>query len=268
MLCDYHIHTTYCDGKSTVRENIEAAIDLGMDVIGLSGHSNIVGATYCMSLQGTRDYISEISLLKNEFADRITVLCGLEKDYYSKDNEADFDYVIGSLHYVTDGEKMYDVDHTPEKTRSIIDNVYFGDEMSYCEAYFSTLGKLFDNVKADIIGHFDLINKFSECGVAFDTRNQRYVNACVDALDSLLAHNAPFEINTGAMSRKRRTSPYPPKDVLSYIKEKGGSIVYTSDSHNAINLCYAFDIARDIAYECGFRSRIVFTDKGKIEIDL
>ncbi len=268
MLCDYHVHSTYCDGKSSLRENIDAAIKRGMDVIGLSGHSYIEGAKYCMSLEGTNDYLNELSLLKSEYSDRITVLCGLEKDYYSDDDEGKFDYVIGSLHFVTDGINKYDVDHTPEITRGIINNVYSGDEMSYCEAYFSLLGGLFDRVNADIIGHFDLINKFAECGIAFDTKNLRYVKACTDALDSLLIRKVPFEINTGAMSRGRRTAPYPSKEVLKYIKEKGGSIILNSDSHDAKNLCYAFDMAKEIALECGFKSRVVLTKDGKVDIDL
>ncbi len=268
MLSDYHVHSTYCDGKSTLRENIEAAINRRMDVIGFSCHSHIENATYCMTREGTRDYINEVSALKNEYADRITVLCGLEKDYYSSDNEADFDYVIGSLHYVTDGKRMFDVDHTPAITRGIINDVYRGDEMSYCEAYYATLAKLFDKVKADIIGHFDLITKFSERGVEFDTNDPRYITACVNALDSLLTHDVPFEINTGAMSRGYRSVPYPSKEILKYIKEKGGSIILNSDSHDAKNLCFGFDVAKNVARECGFRSRIVLTKNGKIETEL
>ncbi len=268
MLCDYHVHSTYCDGKSTLRENIESAVKLDMDVIGFSGHSCVEGSSYCMTREGTKDYIREISALKEEYRDRITVLCGLEKDYYSSDNEADFDYVIGSLHFISDGEKLIDIDHTPAITRGIIDDLYGGDELSYCEAYFGTLGKLFDKVKADIIGHFDLINKFAEKGIAFDTECPRYIRACTDALDSLLVHNVPFEINTGAMSRGHRTAPYPSKEALKYIKERGGSIILNSDSHDAKNLCYAFDIARELAKECGFKSRIVLTQNSKIEIDL
>ncbi len=268
MLCDYHVHSTYCDGKSTLRENVESAIGLGIDIIGFSGHSHIENSSYCMTREGTKNYISEVNSLKKEYDDKITVFCGLEKDYYSSDDEADFDYVIGSVHYVTDGDKLYDVDHTPAITRGIIDNLYGGDEMCYCEAYFSTLGKLFDNVKADIIGHFDLINKFSEEGIEFDVKSPRYIKACTEALDALLIHNVPFEINTGAMSRGHRSVPYPSRDVLKYIKENGGRVILNSDSHDAKNLCFEFDTARDYARECGFRSRVIITKEGKTEIDL
>ena len=268
MLCDYHVHSTYCDGKSTLRENIEAAINLGMSIIGFSGHSYIENSDYTMSEQGTIDYLNEVASLKEEFSDKISILCGLEKDYYSIQDETPFDYIIGSVHYVTDGDKIYDVDHTPEITRDIIDKLYRGDALSYCEAYYSTLGRLFDRVNADIIGHFDLINKFREKGIVFDLKASRYISACTDALDSLLAHNAPFEINTGAMSRGHRSGPYPSPEILRYIKEHGGSIIFNSDSHSAVNLCYGFDFAKEVAASCGFKSRIIFTPDGKKEIEL
>ncbi len=268
MLCDYHVHSTYCDGKSTPRENIESAISLGMDILGFSGHSCIEKATYSMSREGTEDYIREITSLKNEYRERITILCGLEKDFYSNDDESKFDYVIGSLHYVTDGERIYDVDHTPKITASIIEDVFGGDGLSYCESYYSTLSKLFDNVRADVIGHFDLVNKFSEKGIVFDTSSRRYINAVTDALDCLLIHNVPFEISTGAMSRGYRSVPYPSPEILKYIREKGGRIMFSSDSHDAKNLCFGFDIAKDIARECGFKSRVIITPDGKNDIEL
>ena len=36
---DLHTHTTYCDGKNTPREMIEAAMAKGLLRIGFSGHS-------------------------------------------------------------------------------------------------------------------------------------------------------------------------------------------------------------------------------------
>ena len=36
---DFHIHTSYCDGKNTPEEMIQAAIKLNMQKIGLVCHS-------------------------------------------------------------------------------------------------------------------------------------------------------------------------------------------------------------------------------------
>ena len=42
-----------------------------------------------------------------------------------------------------------------------------------------------------------------------------------------------FEINTGAISRGYRTTPYPAADQIEYIRSKGGILIKSSDSHSA-----------------------------------
>ena len=37
---DFHTHTTYCDGKSTPREMVEAAYRMGLTDFGISGHAD------------------------------------------------------------------------------------------------------------------------------------------------------------------------------------------------------------------------------------
>ena len=38
MIQNLHSHTTFCDGKNTPEEMVRAAIALGMDSLGFSGH--------------------------------------------------------------------------------------------------------------------------------------------------------------------------------------------------------------------------------------
>ena len=52
-----HTHTTFCDGKDTPEELIEAAIAKGFDSIGFSGHSYMFYApNHSMSIAGTEQY--------------------------------------------------------------------------------------------------------------------------------------------------------------------------------------------------------------------
>ena len=52
---DLHIHSTYCDGKSTLRESVDSAIEKGFATIGFSGHSyTFFDESYCMSLEDRR----------------------------------------------------------------------------------------------------------------------------------------------------------------------------------------------------------------------
>jgi len=69
------------------------------------------------------------------------------------------------------------------------------------------------------------------------------------------------------MSRGYRTSPYPSKNILKYIKEKGGKIIFTSDCHNKDYLDYGFSLAEQLAKDVGFAKRCIITEQGIKEVD-
>lgn len=241
ILCDYHVHTTYCDGKNTPEEVVKSAIACGMTAIGFSGHSyTFFDESYCMSKKGSREYIKEISALKDKYSSQIKIFCGVEQDYFSLESTSPYDYVIGSVHYVKVGDKYLSIDHTADIFMSIVSEYFGGDFYSLAENYYQLVGNLASIAKPDIIGHFDLISKFNEGEVMFDESHPRYVAAWKMAADKLLEFDIPFEINTGAMSRGYRKSPYPSDDIVNYIADRGGSVILSSDSHSADNLQFGF----------------------------
>ena len=62
------------------------AISAGFDVLGFSGHSyTSYDESYCMSREQTEAYAAEIRSLAEKYKDRITVWCGLEKDFFADD---------------------------------------------------------------------------------------------------------------------------------------------------------------------------------------
>lgn len=241
-LCDLHMHTAYCDGGNTPEEMVLSAIDKGLTTVGLSGHSyTFFDTSYCMQKADVPRYIREVNYLKIKYFDQIHVLCGVEQDYYSDYPTDDFDYVIGSVHYIrVDGEYI-PVDESPAILQFAIDAHFGGDPYALCECYFATVADVVNRTGCDIIGHFDLIGKFNEREKLFDERHPRYVAAWKKAADELLKYDVPFEINTGAISRGYRTQPYPSAQIQAYIREKGGRFVLSSDAHSAEHIAYRFD---------------------------
>ena len=61
------------------------------------------------------------------------------------------------------------------------------------------------------------------------------------AVDMLLPYDVPFEINTGAISRGYRSEPYPSREIIAYIREKGGRFILSSDAHSKENIGYGFE---------------------------
>ena len=97
-----HTHTDFADGKHTAEQVVLAAIDAGMDVLGFSEHSfHSHPAIYGMaSLEVQEAYKQEIYRLKNIYADRIKILCGIEQDSQSGIPADVYDYVIGSENFL------------------------------------------------------------------------------------------------------------------------------------------------------------------------
>lgn len=250
---DLHMHTTFCDGKSTPEEMIISGIEKGLKTIGISGHCYTdFDQSYCMTEPVMNQYLAEIQRLKKKYDGKIKVLCGIEQDYFAGNTQLDFDYVIGSVHYIHKNGVYLSVDHTDSITINDVKKHYNGDFYAYAEDYYKLVGDVINNTGADIIGHFDLITKFNEGYRFFDETNPRYVNAWKAAIDKLLPYGKPFEVNTGAISRGYRTAPFPSLPILEYIKEKGGKIILSSDSHSAENICFEFDKWEEVIKKLGF----------------
>lgn len=239
---DLHTHTTYCDGKNTPEEMVKAALDAGLSCIGFSGHGY---APYdldcCMTIEGSAAYRAEIAALRDRYAGRIAILCGVEQDYWSDADTEPYEYVIGSVHYVKKDGEMLCVDNTPEITQAAVERNFGGDWYALAEAYFDTVADVVNRTRCSIIGHFDLISKFNEKCHFYDERHPRYAAAWKSALDRLLPYGVPFEINTGAMSRGWRTAAYPSAEMIAYIRARGGRLILSSDSHSDKTLRYAFE---------------------------
>lgn len=238
---DLHMHSTFSDGRNTAEEMVLAAAEMGMECVGLSEHAHTAGDDCGMTPENILAYRAETERLKEAYAGRIRVLCGVERDYYS-DDDLDYDYVIGSVHWIRmeDGQ-MLPVDWTAEKLRAFTEKYYRGDWYAMTEAYYSLVSRVAEVTKCDIIGHFDLVTKFIEQDPAFDLQHPRYVKAWQGAADRLLKTGKVFEINTGAMSRGYRTEPYPSREIREYLRKCGGKMILSSDSHRRETIGWRFE---------------------------
>ena len=229
ILSDLHIHSSFSDGADTPEEIVLYAIEKKMERIGFSDHSYTeFDLSYCMKKEVIEAYKAEILRLKEKYKDKISILLGIEQDFYSEEPTDDYDYIIGSVHYIKSGDSYIPIDDSAECLINAANTYFGGDIYALCEVYFDTVSKIRN---ADIIGHFDLVTKFNEQAPLFDEKNSRYITAYERALDVLIKTGIPFEINMGAISRGYRKTPYPSPDIIEYIKKRGGKIVLSSDAH-------------------------------------
>ena len=249
-----HTHTTFCDGANSAEEMVKSAIALGCEGIGFSGHSYIPGETcWTMTEEGTREYVREILRVREKYGDKIEILLGIEYDVLSNIDTSVFDYVIGSVHFVSGKKCSIPVDLYKDELSRAIDENFGGDVYDFCEDYYNQLSRVDEKTNCDIVGHFDLVMKFNENGELFDVNDKRYKDMAFACLEKLSKKDLIFEINTGAISRGYRTLPYPYDFILRRMAEIGAKITLTTDCHSAKDILCFYDEAIEYARNCGVR---------------
>ncbi len=247
MLYNFHTHTTYCDGKSTAEEMVQKAIELGLSELGFSGHSYTeFDLEPCMTREGTELYKKEINALKEKHKDKIKILLGIEYDYHSDEPTENYDYILGSVHYLYKNGEYACIDYSREKQIETVNKYYNGDFYAYIEDYYKTVAELYNKTKCDIIGHFDLIKKYNGDGSLFDINHPRYIAAWKAAADAIIKTPAVIEVNTGGMARGHISEPYPSKEIIEYFKKNGKKVIYSSDCHNKDFLLFGYDEIKGI----------------------
>ncbi len=259
---NFHTHSTYCDGKNTPREMVEHALELGFTSLGFSGHAEgpYPLSDFSMSTENTVRYKAELAELKSEYADRIKLFCGTELDLYSTADPNGYDFTIASVHYIKIGESYLPIDNGADTENENVDNFYGGDFDTYCEDYYKLVVESAKLLKPTFMGHIDLPMKYADINMRVET--PRYLKAAKAAIDEICEMDIPFEINTGAIARGLRTTPYPSESLLRMIHDGGGRIVINSDCHRKEYLSCAFDEAEALAKKCGFDGHYIVTENG------
>lgn len=265
---NYHTHTRFCDGRDTPEEMVLAAIEKGFFSLGFSGHSYFVlDADITMDAHQQAQYRAEILRLREKYKDKIDLFLGIEQDSFTPFSPQGYDYVIASVHSVLKDGVFCQVDYSLERMQENLLRSWGGDMSAYEQDYFAEVCRLPEKIpEADIIGHIDLITKYDEkLGIR---RSPEYFALATRAAMHLAKYGKLFEINTGAIGRGMRTTPYPSPEILSVIRREGGRIVITSDCHNKDFIDCGFDLAVALAKECGFKNHSVLTKEGWKEIPL
>ena len=247
-----HTHTVYCDGKDKPEDMILKAIELGFDAIGFSGHSPTKYSLIELP-ENLEEYKSEIYALKEKYRGKIDVYCGLEIDMFTHVSQEGYEYLIGSMHYLKMGDKYVGFDRSAQAVQQIIDEHFGGNGLLFAKEYYEQLKLLPQYGKFDIVGHFDIITKNIEQASLFDTKSKEYRSYALDALRYVNEKIGLFEVNTGAISRGYRTSPYPERFILEELNKIGGKIIITSDCHDKNHLDCHYAETLEYVKSCGFK---------------
>ena len=251
---DYHIHTTFSDGKATTEEYIIQAISAGINEIGFSEHLNLfsVDQECCMNPKRIHEYISHIERLKKT-ASGIKIKTGLEVDYFPGKEEEIFkfinhlnlDYVIGSVHYLSDKSVDHGMDYYENKD---IDEIF--------ETYFAYVNEAVASGLFDIIAHCDLVRIYDFKPSGNPEHFYRRL------AENMKIHDVAFEVNTNGRNRPLGDF-YPDRRFLKIFREENVPVCVNSDAHQLTRVGQYFDEAYMLLKAAGFKEMAVFNKRDR-----
>ena len=248
-----HTHTPYCDGKSTAAEMVASALAHGFVSVGISSHAvQTFDPQYCIREDQEQLYIDEVCALQREYAGRIRVWLGTERDLYSIADRRKYEYVLSSVHYLFHGEDKVTVDGDPQEQLDGIRKHYGGDGARMAVDYYERFGRYIRDYRPDIIGHFDLVMKNNRQGQLFDPLSPAVWHAARQAMDNAIQGCDMMELNTGAMARSGAKVPYPSPEILRYWRSLGGRVMLSSDCHYAPQIAVGYEEGLQLMREAGY----------------
>jgi histidinol-phosphatase (PHP family) len=257
---DYHMHTPLCGHAiGQPHEYVEQALKVGLAEIGFSDHAPLVShedARYTMNRAQLPQYLEMMAAVKERYPD-FTIKVGLEVDYLPGFEKLtaevirthDYDFVIGSIHFI-DRWAFDDPDEKVKWKDKDINTVY--------RDYYKLLRKSAECGLFDILGHVDLVKKFGH-------RASEDMSAEVEQTAAVFKRaGVTVEINTSGL-RKPVAEIYPSLDVLKVYHRYGVPITFSSDSHDPADVGRDYDKARELALAAGYREYNVFEKRKVVE---
>jgi len=266
---DLHTHHSRCGhAEGDIEDYIRAALDAGMDVIGISDHSPYFAHAedhpnprVAMPRSEFAAYVEEVLRLKEKYRDKIEVLLGVESDFfpeyadiYRKAYEPyPFDYIIGSVHF-TRGVSIFNKNRWKglSMERKIEEKVH----------YYEMIALSAESGMFQILGHIDAMKgnypAFTDIPAA---------QAIDDTLKTIAEHGVAIEINTSGKT-KLSGGWYPDDSILERALHFGVSVTFGSDAHIPSRVGDEWEEVAQRLKEIGFQEWVYFKNKQKVTVPL
>ena len=259
-----HTHTNFSDGRDSVDQMIQAALERNFTSLGFSDHGAL--SVDAAAMRNEAAYREAVLAAKAQYADRIEIALGYEHDFAAENADlSHYEYLLESVHFLHKNGDYRPIDSSKAKLQAAIDDLYGGDPIAMSEDYYRDVCRSIEQYRPDVVGHIGLVTKFNEDGQMIDVNHPAYRAAAMSAFECAVKHDAIVEINTGAMSRGYRSEPYPSLEQLKHLRALGGRITITSDCHRAEWIDFAFDKAAALALSAGFRTVWIWENGGFTE---
>ena len=268
MLTDYHLHLRPDEEEATAEryftaENADrylaAAEEAGITEIGCSEHihrfrQGLELWDHPWFRRWGRDDLDDYV----EFVSQTPLRCGIECDFIpgAEDRTAtllearDFDYVVGSVHFV--GERSLDAEAFDIWGSD-------GDPDRIWQRYFEMLAEAARSGLFDILAHPDLVKVWGP-GRPRPARDPRHYYE--PAVEAIAESGIAVEVSTAGL-RKPVGEIYPAPALAEMCVEAGASFALSSDAHTPDQVGHGYERALDFLDRLGVTEICVFEQRSR-----
>ncbi|MGB8354727.1 MAG: histidinol-phosphatase HisJ family protein [Chthoniobacteraceae bacterium] len=253
MQADYHLHTPLCHhAEGSPADYAKVAIGRGLDEIGFSDHNPMPTQfdDWRMSIGDLPLYLDMVQAAREQYP-ALPIRIGLECDFIAGQEtwierlagKTDWDYLIGSVHYIANGWAVDDPKWIGRFTDRPVDEIW----TMYWKAYEQCIRSgLFD-----FVAHPDLVKKF---GFKPEGDLRKYYEPSIAAAAE---KKVAIEINTAGL-RKPVNELYPSREFLEMAFAADIPLLINSDAHAPEEVGADFPAAVQLAKEVGYTQTLRF----------
>jgi histidinol-phosphatase (PHP family) len=265
MLTDYHLHLRPDEEGTTfdryfTAENVEryraAAAAAGIEELGVSEHVYRFRQAldlwrHPLWLENANDDLDEYCEFVRSTSLRLGVECdfvpGAEGRTAAMLEARDFDFVVGSVHFVGEGDAAVDHDGF---------DVWDGDAdpEGIWTRYFEHFDRCARSGLFDILAHPDLVKVWGRERPLPEGDLRRFYEPAVEAI---VAGGSAVELSTAGL-RKPVGELYPARDFAELVVEAGVPFALSSDAHLPEQIGFRYDDALAFLDELGVEEIAVF----------
>ena len=265
MLTDYHLHLRPDEADTTFEryftaanaDRYRAAADAaGIEELGVSEHvyrfrQSLDLWSHPLWLENANDDLDAYC----EFVRSTSLRLGVECDYVPGAEERtaamleprDFDYVVGSVHFIGEGDAAVDHDGFDVWEGG-------GDAEAIWTRYFEHFDRCARSGLFDILAHPDLVKVWGQGRPLPEGDLRRFYEPAVEAI---VAGGSAVELSTAGL-RKPVGELYPARAFAELLVEAGVPFALSSDAHLPEQVGFGYDAATAFLDELGVGEIAVF----------
>ncbi|MEM2940970.1 MAG: histidinol-phosphatase [Thermoproteota archaeon] len=260
---NYHIHSTYSDGKATIKDYVQEAIRKDFNEIAFTEHLAVRPGSmkklyYSIEPSKLGEYLSEVREVGKQFP-VLRLKAGLEVDYFPGSEKIlrdilgsyDFDFLMGSVHWI--GELCLDCTKFRKAFETAVKEEGFD---GFYVKYLRLLGRAVETGLFNIIAHFDVARNWGF--KPSDSLKKEELSV----LEKVSELKIAVEVSSKGL-RNPVNEAYPTRRVFEACASMKIPITLGTDAHSLSEIDFGYDSIVEYARNMGYVEQALF-EHGKL----